>query len=95
MLRQWLRKHRADRGHDHEPGTRRCWKARISLDPAEQQAFDRTTAELLLVGRAKVVERVIIPALERGEIVPVRPTSMTLRPPMGAMAGAGPQQSGL
>ena len=71
LLREWL----AERGYTvlltFEPGDTGVGKElrRIVLDPATGELSDRTEALLYAADKAEHVDRVVAPALERGEVV--------------------------
>ena len=71
LLRQWL----VERGHSvlltFEPGDTEVGKElrRIVLDPATGELSDRTEALLYAADKAEHVDHVVLPALERGDVV--------------------------
>ena len=71
LLRDWL----VERGHTvlltFEPGDTGVGKElrRIVLDPATGELSDRTEALLYAADKAEHVDHVVVPALDRGEVV--------------------------
>ena len=71
LLREWLEERGRDVVLTFEPGDTPVGKdiRRIVLDPATGHLADRTEALLYAADKAEHVEKVVLPALERGAVV--------------------------
>ena len=71
LLREWLESRGCDVVLTFEPGDTAVGKdiRRIVLDPATGHLADRTEALLYAADKAEHVEKVVLPALERGAVV--------------------------